>query len=86
MTSTRYKRATLLPAILALVLAVGVFSGCQKTVISDTTYSSEQFPQYSRLPRTTWTEVPIEEETTFLQDVGNGFKSMLNGLGKLNPF
>jgi hypothetical protein len=86
MTSTRNRRAALLLAIIPLVLAVGVLAGCQQKVISDTTYSREQMPQFSRLPRTTWTEVPVEEETTFLQDIGNGFKSMFEGIGKLNPF
>ena len=86
MARTRRRRLAVLAA--SLLLASGVFlsAGCEKQVISDTTYSSSQFPEYSHLPRTkTWGQRP-EEESSFLEDVGGGFKKLFGAIGKLNPF
>ena len=80
--TTRRRLAVLASAILvASVTCLSV--GCEKQVISDTTYSSSQFPQYSHLPRTnTWGQPP-EEESSFLEDVGGGLKKLF---GAINPF
>ena len=81
--TTRPRRFAVLTATL-LLASVGIMStGCEKQVISDTSYSSRQFPEYKHLPRTkTWGQRP-EEESSFFKDMGDGLKKLG---GAINPF
>ena len=74
----------------AVLLAVAlVFSaGCQKQVVSEKSYSSSQFSEFSHLPRADPGQP--EEGPGFLektgQGIGNGFKKLFQAIGNLNPF
>ena len=91
MTTPRPSRlATLTAAAALIVVAAGLATGCERQVVRETGYSSQQFPQYQNLPRTGWQSDPQEEQPSVVEeigtDIGKGFGKLFKGIGNLNPW
>ena len=90
MAPTRCRPLATFTVAAALLLVACGLTACEKQVISESSYSMHQFPEYSSVPRATWREVPLEEESGPMESTGEGIDSGLSrffkALGKLNPF
>ncbi len=85
MSKTGRQRLAMLTWTAVLAITACLSTGCEKRVISERSYSTSQFPQYSHLPRADPWSQPAEEEPGFLEGVGNGVKKLFKAIGKLNP-
>ncbi len=88
MAETRYRRLASFAIAALLVVSVFFAAGCQRKVISEKSYSSMQFPEYSHLPRADQSQA-AKEPGLFEKagdGIGSGFKKLFKTIGKLNPF
>jgi hypothetical protein len=68
-------------AVAIVVVLVGFVSvGCQQRVVRETSYSPEQFPQYSHLPRASDQQQDEEAGTDWIGKTTGGVKRVTNSV------
>jgi len=79
--------SSLAKTLVVVLFALTLCTGCQERVISEKSFSSQQFKEYEHLPRAKDEEPRGESVFSKMgHGITNGGKSIWNGIKGLNPF